>query len=72
MISASGWEALPDFREWLGGLPGYPGVVERSSRMSVSGREAIPDVREWSGGHPGCPKVVGKPSRVVGRPSRMS
>ena len=54
----SGWEALPEVREWWGGPPGCPGVVGRPSwmsgsdrklsRKSVSGRDAIPDVREWT------------------------
>ena len=42
------------------------------SRMSGSGRKALPDVWEWSGGPPGSPEVVGRPSWVVGMPSRMS
>ena len=52
-MSVSGREALPEVREWSGGLPGCPGVVGRPSRMSGSGREsltggreALPDVRE--------------------------
>ena len=36
-MSKSGWEALPDVREWLGGPPGCPGVVGRPSRLSGSG-----------------------------------
>ena len=40
--------------------------------MSGSGREALPNVREWSGGPPRCPGVVVKPSRMSGRPVRMS
>ena len=44
-MSGSDREALPDVREWLGGPPGYPGVVGRLSRMSGWGREALLDVR---------------------------
>ena len=58
-MSGSGRVALPNVREWSGGLPGCPGVVGRPSRMSESGlvrpsqmfgsgRKALPDVREWS------------------------
>ena len=46
-LTRSGWEALPDDREWFVGPPGCPEVVERPFRMSGSGREALPDVREW-------------------------
>ena len=49
-MSGSGREALGDLREWLGGSPGFPGVVGTPSKMSKSGRETLPDVREWSGG----------------------
>ena len=45
-MSGSGWEALPDVREWSGGPPGYPGVVAKLSRMSVIGRETLLNVRE--------------------------
>ena len=65
-MTGSGQEALRDVREWSGGPPKCPGVVEMPSRMSESGREALPvsgsgweallDVREWSGGPPGCPE----------------
>ena len=41
----SGWEALPDVREWSDGPNGCPGVVARPSLRSGSCREAIPDVR---------------------------
>ena len=47
-MSAIGWEALPDVREWSGGTPDSSGVVGRPSLMSVSGREVLPDVLEWS------------------------
>ena len=46
-MSGSGREALPNFREWLGGPPGLPAVFGRSSRIFESGRETLPDVREW-------------------------
>ena len=45
--SGSGREALSKVREWLGGPPGGPGVVEKPSRRSVSSWEALPEVREW-------------------------
>ena len=51
-MSGSGWETLPDVREWSGGPPRCPGVVGRPSQMSGSGREILPNVREWSGGLP--------------------
>ena len=63
-------ESFPDVRNWSGGPPGCPGVVEMSgrgreaSRLYGCGREALPDVREWTGGPPGCPGVVGRPSRM--------
>ena len=54
-MSGSGRMTLPDFREWLGGPPGCPGVVGRHSwmsrsggrpsRMSGSGQESLPDVK---------------------------
>ena len=44
--SGNGREALPDVREWSGGLSGCPGVVVRPTQMSRSGREAFPDVRQ--------------------------
>ena len=47
-------EPLPDVREWLGGPPGCPKVVERPSQMSASDREALLDVSDWSGGPLGC------------------
>ena len=45
-MSGSGREALGDLREWLGGSPGFPGVVGTPSEMSKSGWETLPDVRE--------------------------
>ena len=45
-ISGSGWEALSDDREWLGGPPGCSGVVGRPSPMSRSGQESLQEVRE--------------------------
>ena len=57
--SMSGREALPEVREWSGGLPGGPGVVGWLFRGSDSGGEALPEVREWSGGFPRGPGVVG-------------
>ena len=71
--SGSGWEALPEVREWSVGNPGGPGVVGRPSRSSRrpirrfrSGREAIPDVLEWSKGPPEGPGVVEMPTRRSG------
>ena len=70
-MSGSGQEALLVVREWSGdpskcpdGLSGYPGVVERPSRLSGSGREALPNVREWSGGPPECQGRVGRRSQM--------
>ena len=40
----SGWESLPDVREWSKGYPKCPGVVRRPSRMSGSGWETLLDV----------------------------
>ena len=60
-MSRSGREDIPNFWGWLGGPPGCPGVVGRTSRMSETGREALWDVREWSGGPSGCPGVVSNP-----------
>ena len=54
-ISGSGWKAIPDVQEGLGGPPECPGVVRRPSLMSESGWEAIPDVQKLSRGHPGSP-----------------
>ena len=65
-MSGSGREALPDFREWSEGPPGYPGGVGSPSLLYGSGREALPDVRKWSGGPPGFPGMVGRPSRMSG------
>ena len=45
-MSERGRDALPNVWEWSGGPPRYPGVVERTSRMSRSGRETLPNVRE--------------------------
>ena len=44
-MTGSGRETLKDVRDWSGGPPVYPGVVERYTRMSGSGREDLPDVR---------------------------
>ena len=44
-MSGSAREALPDVREWSGGLPGFLGVVERPSWKSGSGRQELPDIR---------------------------
>ena len=48
-MSESGQEAHPDVREWSGGPPGSPGLIGRTTRMSVSGRQALANVRECSG-----------------------
>ena len=45
-MSGSGWEALSDVREWSGGPPKCPGMVEMPFRMSGSGREALTCSRE--------------------------
>ena len=81
-MSGSGWETLPDIREWSNGPPGCTGVIGSPTQMSASVREALRDVREWSGGPfrcpgspPRCLGVVGRISRlsgVGGRPFRMS
>ena len=47
-MSGSGQETLWYVREWLGGPPGFLGVVVKTSGMSGSGRVALRDVREWS------------------------
>ena len=63
-MSVSGREALPNVREWSGGAPGCPGMVERISQMF-----------RWSGRSPECPGVVGVTREfagVVGKSSRMS
>ena len=54
-------EALLDIREWSGGPPGCPGVVESSSRLFESGRETL--------------RMSGIPTEISGsgqRPSLMS
>ena len=43
-MSESGWNALPDVREWSGGPPKCPGEVRRPSKMSGNGGEALPNV----------------------------
>ena len=40
-MSASCQKAIPDVREWSGGPPGCPSVIERPTRMFGSGREAL-------------------------------
>ena len=62
LTSGSDQEALPNIREWYGGLPdflewsgdppGHPGVVGRPTRMSRSGLETLLDVWEWFGALP--------------------
>ena len=61
-MAGSGWEALPEGREWSEGFPGGLGVVGNS-------QEAFPEKREWSGVLPGGPGVVRRPFRraVSGR-----
>ena len=77
-MSRSGWEALPNVREWSGGSKESPGVVlipsrmsgksyrmpGRISRMSESGRESLPYVREKSEGPLVGPGVVGRPCQM--------
>ena len=75
-MSRSGWEALPDDREWPLALPkvlkwsrrppGYALVFGRPFQMCGNGQEAILDVRELSEGLPRCPGVVWRPSRMCG------
>ena len=36
------WKALPDVREWSGNPPGCPGVIGKPSQMYGSGREYLP------------------------------
>ena len=70
-MSRSGWDPLPNVRDWLrppqmskGGQenpPGSPRLVGSLSQRSGSDQEAFPDVREWSGGPNGCPRLVGGP-----------
>ena len=79
----SGWDTLPNVREWSGVSPRCLAMVWSPSRLSGSGQKAlpddrdwyggIPDVREWLKGYPECLGVVGGPPRypgVVDRPSR--
>ena len=76
LMSWTGREVLKDVREWSGGPPTFPEVVERStlmtrrpfwmsgrpSRMTGSGREALLEVRACSGGIPVYLVVVWRPS----------
>ena len=59
-----GREALPNVHEWLGGLPGYPGVVEMPCRMSEKASQPLPDIREVLLTTPGHPGVVMRTSRM--------
>ena len=52
-MSGSNREALPDVQVWLGGPPGYQGVVGNPSWMC--------------GGSPGSQGVVGRPYRMSGK-----
>ena len=61
-MSRSGWEALVDVRERLGGHPECPSVVGRPLRMSRSDRKALPGSRDSSQ----CLGVVRRPSRMSG------
>ena len=45
-MSGNGREALPEVREWSGGLPKGLEVVGRPSRRSGSGREALQEVQQ--------------------------
>ena len=70
-IASSGWEAVLEGREWLGGSTGGPGAVGRHFRSVKSGLEALSEGREWSEGPPEGPGVVLRPSLgpgVVARP----
>ena len=62
-VVGSGRDTLPEIREWSGGPPVGPGVVERLFRRLGIGWETLPYVREWSGGPPVGPGVVGRTSR---------
>ena len=55
-MPVSGWEALPDVREWSGDPQLCPGVVGRPTGLSGM----------WSGGPHGSPGVVGRNSRMSG------
>ena len=54
-MSGSGWETLPDVREWSRGPPRCSGVVGRPPGCAGVVR-----------GIPKCPVVVAKPSRMSG------
>ena len=66
--SGSHPEALPDVREWSGGLPGCPGVFGWPSRMCSRSKVALPDV----GSSPGCPELVWNSPRCPGLGRRSS
>ena len=84
-MSGSGREVLPNVREWSGGPPRCPGVVERSSwmfgsdgracRMSRSGQEALGVSGNGREALPDVREWSGGPRGcpgVVGRPSWKS
>ena len=45
-MSVSGWQTLPNVREWSGGPQGCLGMVERPFRMCGTCWEAFPDFPE--------------------------
>ena len=67
----SGWETIPEVRNWSGDPPGGPEVVGRPSvgpelvgrslHSNVSSRKALPEVWIWSGGPPGVQNWSGDP-----------
>ena len=64
-MSGSGRKTLQDVRKWSGGPPKCPGVVGRSSRMSLSGER--PSRMSGRVGRPlGCPGVVRRTSQISG------
>ena len=84
----SGWQAIPECREWSTSPLEVSGVVVRPSQSvgrpsrcisrpservkSGSGRKAIPECLEWSAGPPKVSRVVNRPSRSVGSSGRPS
>ena len=71
-MSGSCRVSLSDVRECSEGPLGCPGVVGMSSRLSGSCRLALKEVLKWLEDPPGYSAMVGRPSRMCGRPSRLS
>ena len=61
-MSAIGWEALLDVRQWSGVHPGCLRLVDHPSLMFGSGREALPDVRDMSVALPEVREWSGDPT----------